>query len=136
MNKNAKKWVAALRSGRFKQGFGMLNENNEFFCCLGVLCEVAIENGLPLTKGTYPSGAVYYKADIFGNLPNEVMKWAGLRDSLGEYGNEKEFFDRKGLHIDNDRLKLSFSQIADIIESEPPGLFVDSESRSEKDPNQ
>jgi hypothetical protein len=33
-------WVAALRSGNFKQGKTYLNKDN-VFCCLGVLCEVA-----------------------------------------------------------------------------------------------
>lgn len=34
------KWVKALRSGEYKQGFGYLcNEGNH--CCLGVLCEIA-----------------------------------------------------------------------------------------------
>lgn len=42
MNKVAKKkWIAALRSGKFKQGVGMLRSNNkDYHCCLGVLCEV------------------------------------------------------------------------------------------------
>ena len=34
------KWIAALRSGKYKQGKGAL-QRNESFCCLGVLCEVA-----------------------------------------------------------------------------------------------
>lgn len=45
MNKELKqKWVAALRSGEYKQGKGKLlyHENGETsYCCLGVLCEVA-----------------------------------------------------------------------------------------------
>lgn len=36
-----KKWVEALRSGRYKQGTEMLRSLDDEFCCLGVLCEVA-----------------------------------------------------------------------------------------------
>lgn len=36
---NRKKWVEALRSGKFKQGKGKLKVNNKF-CCQGVACEL------------------------------------------------------------------------------------------------
>lgn len=43
-----KKWVAALRSGEFKQGQGKLkhkNDNGEIsFCCLGVAREIGLVN--------------------------------------------------------------------------------------------
>lgn len=39
------KWVEALRSGEYKQGFGRLRQQGEgaavAYCCIGVLCEVA-----------------------------------------------------------------------------------------------
>ena len=34
-----KKWVDALRSGKYKQGRGRLKASGKF-CCLGVLCSV------------------------------------------------------------------------------------------------
>jgi len=40
MKKNvAKKWVKALRSGKYKQSREML-KNSGGYCCLGVLCEI------------------------------------------------------------------------------------------------
>jgi hypothetical protein len=36
-----KKWVAALRSGRYRQGYGRLQTWDGSNCCLGVLCRVA-----------------------------------------------------------------------------------------------
>jgi hypothetical protein len=40
MNPEVKaRWVAALRSGEYKQGKGALRLNNKF-CCLGVLCDL------------------------------------------------------------------------------------------------
>lgn len=41
MDKELKdKWVAALRSGEYKQGRSYL-KRGDLYCCLGVLCEVA-----------------------------------------------------------------------------------------------
>jgi hypothetical protein len=40
MNKNwKKKWVEALRSGKYKKGRGAL-KNRGRYCCLGVLCDI------------------------------------------------------------------------------------------------
>jgi hypothetical protein len=57
-----KRWVAALRSGEFKQGRYEL-ESEGAFCCLGVLCRIVgiptrDEAGLPLsaTPGHPPGG--------------------------------------------------------------------------------
>jgi hypothetical protein len=33
------KWLAALRSGEFKQGKTVLVNENKEYCCLGVLCK-------------------------------------------------------------------------------------------------
>lgn len=35
-----RKWVKALRSGKYKQGRNALKNETNAFCCLGVLCEV------------------------------------------------------------------------------------------------
>ena len=46
MNKQLKsKWIKALRSGKYKQGFGRLKQRNDTnhrpeYCCLGVLREL------------------------------------------------------------------------------------------------
>lgn len=36
-----KRWIKALRSGKYKQGKKALRTSNNEFCCLGVLCDVA-----------------------------------------------------------------------------------------------
>jgi hypothetical protein len=42
VNKELKaKWVAALRSDKYKQGRRSLHNTSGEFCCLGVLCEVS-----------------------------------------------------------------------------------------------
>ena len=46
MKKNImKRWVSALRSGEFKQGKGALEAKGKH-CCLGVLCELALVEGV------------------------------------------------------------------------------------------
>lgn len=34
-----RQWVAALRSGEYKQGHRVLRSKDDKFCCLGVLCD-------------------------------------------------------------------------------------------------
>lgn len=41
MNKEWKtKWIEALRSGKYKQGVGLLRNSYDQYCCLGVLCDL------------------------------------------------------------------------------------------------
>ena len=44
MNENAKKWVAALRSGEYKQGQYNLRSDQDHFYCLGVACDLYDSN--------------------------------------------------------------------------------------------
>ena len=50
MNARVKRlWIKALRSGKYKQGRGMLRRGRGekvTYCCLGVLCEVAKSEGV------------------------------------------------------------------------------------------
>lgn len=39
-----KKWIEALRSGDYRQGFGGLKKE-DCFCCLGVLCQIKDPEG-------------------------------------------------------------------------------------------
>lgn len=77
-------WLDALRSGDYDQTKGWLAVPKEDgavgYCCLGVLCEVAIKQGVevPVTK-SISGKALGYGADVNNtSLPREVMEWAGL----------------------------------------------------------
>lgn len=110
-----KKWVGALRSGEYQQGRGRLNDNNAF-CCLGVLCDLHVkETGGKWTRILSSKNGFEYKGTLVG-LPDEVLKWANLNDFRGGeviYQDDVLFFPAL-----NDHLQLSFKQIADLIEAQ------------------
>ena len=118
LNENAKKWVAALRSGKYQQGKNWLRKGDQF-CCLGVACELAVAEGI-VSYGVVGDVAKY--GNKYSYLPREVQDWLGLSHIGATYhGGSKERVN--SLPIQNDCDGLSFEQIADIIESEPKGLF-------------
>jgi hypothetical protein len=126
VNDNARLWVAALRSGRFPQGMGAL-ETDLGLCCLGVLCRIAMENGLELKREVLLVSDDGFKYVVTYNcktsvLPDTVRDWAGLTNRQGHYETDT---DHTSLTRDNDEKGLTFVEIADIIESEPKGLFVE-----------
>ena len=105
------RWVAALRSGQYKQIRGGLSDG-EGFCCLGVLCNLhALETD---TRWESP-GERKWADYLMGNevLPKRVMKWAGLDD-------EDPYVETKILGYSltcwNDHMHYSFDQIANLIE--------------------
>ena len=103
------KWLAALRSGDYQQGTGQL-KNGDRYCCLGVACEIS---GL----GAWEFDNYRCLSDVHsGSLPKEVQRALGLASDVGWVGE-------KSLVSLNDIEKLTFNQIADLIESRPEGLF-------------
>jgi hypothetical protein len=128
LNENARKWVEALRSGEYVQGTRVLTsviDGAQRDCCLGVACKVAIDNGVQLevTKGMHCDLACMRYNDATCGVPEEVRNWLGLTTSLGEGDQRNHTYERFGLYRENDHGK-SFAEIADIIESEPEGLFT------------
>lgn len=84
---NVQKWIDALLSNRFKQGSGKLRTESKGIvrhCCLGVACEVAMENGVVLEIGELPEvymgeDMTYYTFDgQSGFLPGKVQDWLGI----------------------------------------------------------
>lgn len=130
MNKNAKKWIKALRSGKYNQARGLLREVTDdgevTYCCLGVACDLyAKEHRLSWEEKDvrYFEGDTQTKYSLLGerfSLPEEVAEWLGMNP-----GGEFTFKDGRSsdLVTQNDDEKKSFKQIANIIEREPKGLF-------------
>ena len=103
----ADKWTEALRSGEYKQACGALaiSERTEH-CCLGVLCEMAIKDGVEI-QVTQSHGRKLFDG-IDNDLPFRVRRWAGMATALGE-------FDGGALVSLNDA-GTPFESIADVIE--------------------
>ena len=132
MNEAAKKWVAALKYGGYKQVQAYLHHKdsggNESFCCLGVACKLYIEeHGEGSIRTTYDDavedGIVAYEGDE-QSLPSKVQKWLGLSTEMGDYDVDGERPHDNNLAGLNDAGK-SFMDIGSVIESEPKGLFVE-----------
>ena len=82
----ADKWVAALRSGEYGQCTGGLtNQDRTLHCCLGVLCELAIKEGVPVrVKPSLAHPSWLQFDDLLGALPDSVGTWAGMTVSKGQ----------------------------------------------------
>ena len=111
---NRKRWVEALRSGKFKQNIGALREGDKF-CCLGVACEI-FKDELGLK---YDSVLGSYNGEC-AVLPNVVREHLGLMSTNGLFG-----VANPPLSALNDR-GWSFEKLAQFIESEPEG-FLDAD---------
>lgn len=123
MNNNAKKWVEALRSGEYQQTTKNLHDKNGF-CCLGVACDLygkekGIEWEAPKVQGD--TGLQFIGSEAI--LPSLVKEWLGLRDNGSYYYTPGTKEENLGLASANDSGN-TFLEIADIIESEPEGLFA------------
>jgi hypothetical protein len=72
MNQEVKaKWLAALRSGEYKQSRGLLRNFVDRYCCLGVLCDLHAK----ATGGHWKFGRYH---ESLTSLPYDVAKWAEL----------------------------------------------------------
>lgn len=112
------KWLDALRSGEYHQGAHYLRSRGgaeDNFCCLGVLCELAVAEGViesPLMdeEMIYQYGPGAERS----YLPKEVQAWAGLPDMHGALlssGDEPWC----SLTEMNDQ-EIPFEEIANVIE--------------------
>jgi hypothetical protein len=92
------KWLEALRSGKYKQCTGLLkdqnpeNEKDISFCCLGVLADLAIENGYDKLCWNQKIIGEAISNTVSGEgiyLPAAVAAWAGIKYS--NYRNDDRF---------------------------------------------
>lgn len=119
-------WTSALRSGKYKQGknyLNIINANNEHqYCCLGVLCEIAIKQGMNIeteedrtsvifASDNHIRATIKYEGDEC-TPPPAVQQWAGIG---AEGGYIHPTNDDPSLVRDNDSGK-TFDEIADIID--------------------
>ena len=86
------------------------------YCCLGVLCDVAIKAGVQVRVDVdIEHGNAHYDGDWMA-LPESVKNWAGLKVSSPAvpFGHEDCLESLAEL---NDEAGLNFDEIADLIEA-------------------
>jgi len=134
------KWLNALRSGEYLQGKDSLQPAPNSFCCLGVLCDIAIKekaidnaqwieadegNGLKFASGMLSNEPDFYRqsyeTEEDGELPANVRRWAELEScnpqvlvTINEEGHQKPL----SLAELNDTWNYDFKKIADLIEKQ------------------
>lgn len=124
-------WVEALRSGEYVQGTGRLHAEEKgkaTWCCLGVLCDLAIKAGVEVETDTRLDCTeeccseneerqrtifVYDGRDDF--LPPSVQDWAQLSHSNPEVVHPGLSHVRNTLSFMNDNGN-DFAAIATLIE--------------------
>lgn len=115
-----RRWVKALESGQYRQGTGFLvSRGRKFdkFCCLGVLCDMAVRAKVIAAPKSY-SNTPYAYCGENKVLPPTVLRWAGLKSENGDFGDDGNTLAE--LNDDGN----TFKQIAKIIRSNPDGIFV------------
>lgn len=104
--------TAALRSGEYPQGRGCLR-NSDGYCCLGVLTEVAIANGLQGVSVSQGRVGWNYNGES-ALLLQAVADWYGLDSD--DPALRAPDGTRTSCIEANDCCEWNFDQIADALE--------------------
>ena len=108
-----------LRSGEYNQTRNHLR-TEDGYCCLGVLCELAVAEGI--IPSPRQSERVYYYLDESEILPKPVADWAGLTTMNGDM--DVRFPDVTGGCLSGiGRLLLRFCRSLFRCHLNPEGLF-------------
>lgn len=127
LNQNAKKWLEALRSGKYKQGQSFLTKiikEEQYDCCLGVACRIFIEEGntLKVQKSNDIDGTVCVDYGYNSTtLPSEVISWLGLYDECGK-ANHSDYPSCVSMN-DGKGYQFTFEQIANKLEENAQYYF-------------
>lgn len=120
MNKEVKAlWIDRLRNGNIPQAKRALGYTDGSRCCLGVLCDIAVEQGvIPPPVEDVDRQLRYGKRDSWDELavlPKDVLEWSDLPYANGSWLDDDDYCIRDGLAHRNDQ-GYSFAELADIIE--------------------
>lgn len=114
------KWIDALRSGTYKQGYKTLHPRTDF-CCLGVLCDIAgyewtQEDATLNPHHSCAAGTGYIEADDEAEklgLPTEIQRICYSMNDATWTDADQDIVDR--FEIDPNH-RYSFAEIADFLE--------------------
>lgn len=124
-------WVQALRSGRYRQGNARLASVDASaegaplcYCCLGVACEVAIDNSADgVRRRALPWDGYMFRddEDVWlpenSELPPPVKDWFGFDLCDPVVSTERAYAGPVYAALANDDLEWTFEKIADEIEA-------------------
>jgi len=115
-----RKWIKALKSGRYKQTTGTLNDKDGY-CCLGVACKILIPKNkwkyqTKMDENTGEETEIPY---LEGDMPN-YQKYAPtwLKEINDDIQKRRE--DGNSLDVLNDTEKYNFKEIAKALEEAYP----------------
>lgn len=112
MNKITKEWVAALRSGKYKQGCGRLRNKKNEFCCLGVLADILNAKWEPLDgryyiiSNEFVSNARMRKNQYISVLPSGILD-DEVQTALAEMNDYGISFESIAAHIEEDNIEVA-----------------------------
>ncbi len=102
-----RRWIDALRSGKYTQGRNRLKNNDNSFCCLGVACDISGLGEWKFIDLDTSPGFVSGDEELTATPPSSVWEQLGLPRQ----------YESRIWHM-NDGIGLSFAQIADFLEEQ------------------
>lgn len=121
-------WLVALRSGEYQQARGALRTPTGY-CCLGVACDLYMKQtgdgrwenwtGASLSHQIFSASGEGHETEP----PTAVRNWLGLSGDIGQYTEWQDDGKVDTALTEKNDMGATFSEIADIIESRPEGLF-------------
>ena len=126
LTEEQKQWLTALRSGNYKQAYGVLEEKGAY-CCLGVACHLFLKD----KRKEHKDESIAYDSQIY-SAPMALVKLLGLRNIVGEFDlaqlatdwKEKINYNYISLAGLNDVANWDFTIIANFIEDNPEAVFT------------
>lgn len=128
MNQEIKEqWVNALTNGEYHQGTSELKTIKDEFCCLGVLCDLAVKAGVAKWEYLSGSGWLLIPANVTmeeakdvgqvgtATLPEFITRWADM-DRREHNPTVLHGGNSIALTQANDGLELPFTTIAELIQ--------------------
>lgn len=110
------KWTAALRSGEYKQGKGVLRDENGAYCCMGVL-QMIVDGEVETSSSDSEQARGYPSQEwLAGNgiICLQNASWYGVKEDI-LLGDAKA-------SAWNDARDRSFPEIADLIDEYVEGV--------------
>ena len=121
----AVRWIDHLRNKGIPQTSSKLAEpGTDARCCLGVLCDIAVTEGVIPEPRLNLSGDMMLYDDYGAYLPGPVQEWAEISSSNGFLAKAYKVAENENalsLAAMNDK-SLSFDTIADVIQKQWGGL--------------